>query len=371
MKIYVIAGEASGDVHAANMVREIVRLRPDAEIRAWGGDRLVAEGATLVKHYRDLAFMGFLEVAMNLRTILGNIDFCKKDILAYQPDIIIFIDYPGFNMRIAEFAKQHGIKTVYYILPQVWAWKKGRIKKLARDIDQLYGILPFEKKLYDENNIPMKVVGHPMLDELENMKGGLWDKKVFFDTFKLSEKPLIAVLPGSRKQEIIKMLPTMTALAESYPSFQFVIAGATSLTDEFLNTYSSGKLQIIRGQNINLLKHAEAALVTSGTATLETALVGTPQVVCYSTSAVSYHIAKNLVDIKYISLVNLIMDEPVVTELIQNDFNLKSLQIEFEKLLPGSETRIQILNNYQRLVQKLGGPGGSAQVAEMIVESMG
>jgi len=367
MKYYIIAGEASGDLHASNLIKALQKRDADADIRFWGGDLMQATGGTLVKHYRDLAFMGFIEVIANLRTILNNIKFCKEDILRYKPDILILVDYPGFNMRIATFAKQKGIKIHYYISPQIWAWKENRIKKIKRDIDEMYVILPFEKDFYEKKHaFPVHFVGHPLLDAIADRK--LINEKEFRENNNLNDKPIIALLPGSRKQEIKKMLSVMLKMIDKFRDYQFVIAGAPSQDYEFYKTFiKSTSVKFIANKTHDLLSISYAALVTSGTATLETALFKVPEVVCYKGSTISYRIGKWLVDLKYISLVNLILDREVVTELIQHDFNEKRLEQELTKILD-EKHREQLFLDYFDLEKKLGGKGASEKTAELITK---
>lgn len=369
MKYYIIAGEASGDLHGANLMKSIIQKDPQAEFRFWGGDRMQQVRGTLVKHYRDLAFMGFWEVITNLQTILRNIRFCKKDIEAYQPDCLIFIDYPGFNMRIAKWAKQQGFKTHYYISPQIWAWKENRIKAIKRDIDFMYVILPFEKDFYQQKHqYPVHFVGHPLLDAIAQHT--YIDETSFKETNGLDHRPIIALLPGSRKQEITKMLSVMLSVTNSYPEYQFVIAGAPSQEYSFYQTFINVEnVHFVSGKTYDLLSVATAALVTSGTATLETALFNVPEVVCYKGNWLSYQIAKRVINLKYISLVNLIMDKPVVTELIQNELNTENLKIELDKLLAPNH-RAKLFQDYAELRQKLGGTGASDHTAELIIRSV-
>ena len=369
MKYYLIAGEASGDLHGANLMRALQQIDPKAEFRFWGGDRMEAVGGKLIKHYRDLAFMGFWEVVTNLRTILRNIDFCKRDIIQFQPDAIIFIDYPGFNMRIAKWAKQRGIPTHYYISPQIWAWKENRIKAIKRDVDAMYVILPFEKDFYEEKHqYPVHFVGHPLLDAIAARKEV--SEEVFKRENGLDERPIIALLPGSRKQEIAKMLSVMLSVVGSYHQYQFVIAGAPSLGYDFYKQFiKEENVHFVSGKTYDLLSHAHAALVTSGTATLETALFRVPEVVCYRGNWISYQIAKRVISLKYISLVNLIMDAPVVTELIQGDLNTRNLKTELNKLL-NPDYREKLLNNYEALREKLGNEGASERTAQAIYTSL-
>ena len=369
MKYYLIAGEASGDLHGANLMRALQQIDPEAEFRFWGGDRMEAVGGKLIKHYRDLAFMGFWEVVTNLRTILRNIDFCKRDIIQFQPDAIIFIDYPGFNMRIAKWAKQQGIPTHYYISPQIWAWKENRIKAIKRDVDAMYVILPFEKDFYEEKHqYPVHFVGHPLLDAIAARKEV--SEEVFKRENGLDERPIIALLPGSRKQEIAKMLSVMLSVVESYHQYQFVIAGAPSLGYDFYKQFiKEENVHFVSGKTYDLLTHSYAALVTSGTATLETALLNVPEVVCYRGNWISYQIAKRVISLKYISLVNLIMDAPVVTELIQGDLNTRNLKAELNKLL-NADYREKLLKDYEALREKLGNEGASERTAQAIYDSL-
>jgi lipid-A-disaccharide synthase len=359
MRYYLIAGEASGDLHGSNLIKALHRQDPHAEIRCWGGDRMQAAGATLVKHYRDLAFMGFVEVIKHLGTILNNIRFCKKDILAFKPDVLVFIDYPGFNMRIAEWAKKQGIKTVYYISPQVWAWKESRVHKIKRDVDKMLVILPFEVDFYKKWQFPVTYVGHPLIQVVEEEKSN--------PTNKLSAKPIIALLPGSRKQEIQVKLPAMLSVVNDFPGYQFVVAQAPAQPDSlYTDIIGAANVQLANNQTYNLLKQSAAALVTSGTATLETALFGVPQVVCYKGNPISYQLAKRLIKVKYISLVNLIMDKPVVTELIQHELNHERIKEELQKLLSDTPQKQDLLKDYATLWHKLGDSNASEKAAAEI-----
>jgi lipid-A-disaccharide synthase len=366
MKYYIIAGEASGDLHGSNLIKELKLLDADCNIRAWGGDKMQAAGATLVKHYRDLAFMGFVEVAMNLRAIFKNITCCKNDISVFKPDVVILIDYPGFNLRIAEWAKKNGLRVVYYISPQVWAWKEKRALKMRKIIDKLLVILPFEKDFY-KNKFGWNVdyVGNPLVSTIDDFK------KEHNRQPSLDNKKTIALLPGSRKQEVSIQLPIMLKMVDFFPDEQFIIAQAPSLDDDFyqpfLKNYSN--VSIVKNQTYALLSNASAAIVTSGTATLETALFGVPQVVCYKGNSVSYQIAKRLVKVKYISLVNLIMDKPVVKELIQYDLTTENLRNELQLLLHDKARQTQIQSDYQQLRNKLSVNGNaSANAVKIIVE---
>lgn len=368
MKYYIIAGEASGDLHGSNLMKELKNQDPNAEFRFWGGDLMQREGGELVKHYRDLAFMGFVEVLMNLKTILGNISFCKKDIQTWKPDAVILIDYPGFNLRIAEFVKKLGIKVYYYISPQIWAWKTGRVKIVKKFVDRMFVILPFEKEFYKKYDYEADFVGHPLLDELIQLKDLNID--AFKSIHQLDERKIIALLPGSRKQEIKVKLPIMLSIAKDFPDYQFVVAGAPSQEESFYRQIAGNDVKIVFGETYDLIRAAEAALVTSGTATLETALLNTPEVVCYKGSWISYEIGKRVVKyIDYIALVNLIMNREVVKELIQSELNPKNLKIELEKIL-SEPKRSQILKDYEELRIKLGGSGASKKTAGMIIDDL-
>ena len=369
MKYYIIAGEASGDLHGSNLMKALLEKDVNAEFRFWGGDLMESIGGILVKHYKDLAFMGFIEVIMNLRTIAKNLSFCKKDIEAFNPDHIIFIDYPGFNLRIAKWAKQKGYSTQYYISPQIWAWKENRINAIKRDVNRMFVILPFEKDFYEKKHgYPVEFVGHPLIDAISERQQV--DEYQFRVDHELSDKPIIALLPGSRKQEIRKMLSVMLALVDDFDNYQFVIAGAPGQDLQFYEDFIKGKsVHFISNKTYDLLSVSYAALVTSGTATLETALFKVPQVVCYKGNWLSYQIGKRLVKhIKYISLVNLIMDKEVVTELIQNDFQVKNLKSELTRILDDYE-RTKFFIDYYELEKKLGGKGASDKVAELICSS--
>ncbi len=369
MKYYIIAGEASGDLHGANLMKSILKEDSKAAFRFWGGDLMQAVGGSMVKHYRDLAFMGFVEVLLNLFTILKNIKLCKRDILEYQPDVIVFIDYPGFNLRIAEWAKEKGFRTHYYISPQIWAWKESRIKSIKKCIDMMYVILPFEKSFYeDKHEFPVQFVGHPLIDAIADHKQIL--PEVFKKKHDLDDRPIIAILPGSRKQEIRKMLEVMLTIVDDFPDHQFVIAGAPSQDASFYSPFIKHKgVHLIMNQTYDLLSLSNAALVTSGTATLETALFKVPEVVCYKGNYISYQIAKRVINLDYISLVNLIMNKPVVTELIQNDFNPKRLKEELSIIIDDYKRAVMFLDYYD-LEKKLGGRGANDKTAKLIVESI-
>jgi len=366
MKYYLVSGEASGDMHGANLLSELKKMDSNLELRGWGGDKMEAQGMKLVKHYEELAFMGFAEVVMNLKTILGNLKRCKEDILKFKPDAVILIDYPGFNLRIAEFAKKAGIKVFYYVSPQVWAWKQNRVKKIKKYIDHLFVILPFEKPFYDKWEYHVDFVGNPLLDEIAKFKKE-YEVQDFRKENNLDERPIIALLPGSRTQEINTKLPLMLSVIESFPKYQFVIAGApaqqASIYEEIID--GNKNVSLIFGKTYPLLLNSHSGLITSGTATLETALFQVPQVVCYIANPISYAIAKRLVKIKFISLVNLIMDKEIVRELIQKELVTDNLIKEL-KLISEGEKRTEMKDNYLQLIEKLGGEGASAKTAEHI-----
>lgn len=370
MKYYIIAGEASGDLHAANLMRELKQLDGNAKFRFWGGDKMQAQGGNLVKHYRDLAFMGFYEVLANLRTILNNIKYCKDDIDKFNPHALILVDYPGFNLRIAKYAHRQGYKVFYYISPQVWAWKKSRVYKIKKWVNRMFVILPFEKAFYAGYGIDVDFVGHPLLDAIEIEKPQLADSATFRQQHNLDDRPVIALLPGSRKQEIAKMLPVMINVQKSFAGYQFLVAGASSIPPDFYAQVASDEnIKIIFDQTLSLLKNAKAALVTSGTATLETALMDVPQVVCYKGNWLSFQIARRIVDVKYISLVNLIMDKPVIPELIQQQMNIESVEQHLRMILEEDNYQ-RIKEDYRNLREKLGGLGASGNAAGLIMAEL-
>lgn len=365
MKYYVLAGEASGDLHGSNLIKAIKKKDPNAIIRCYGGDLMKKAGATLAAHYKERAFMGFVEVLQNLFKILKIIKLCKQDIQKFAPDALIFIDNSGYNLRIASWAKKHHFKTFYYISPQVWASRPGRVKKIKQCVDHMYVVLPFVKAFYAKYNYEVTYVGHPLIDAIAEYKSDL--SSDFRSEFNLPNKPIIALLPGSRKQEITHMLAEMLKVCDRYPDFQFIVAGAPSQEISFYKSLiSQSNVKLIQQRTYDILKHSEAALVTSGTATLETALFKVPQVVCYKAGGLSYAIAKRIVKLKYISLVNLIMDKPVVKELIQNDFNFENLLREFEAIIDPSK-RIEMIKAYEELELELGGVGASEKTASSIV----
>jgi lipid-A-disaccharide synthase len=366
VKYYIISGEASGDLHGSNLIKALKTQDPQANIRCWGGDLMQTAGAELVKHYRNLAFMGFAEVVKNLPTIFKNIRFCKDDIKEFKPDAVILIDYPGFNLRIAEWAHKEGIKVIYYISPQVWAWKEGRVKKMKQIIDKMLVILPFEKDYYKERwNWDVDYVGHPLIEAIEDKKKELG----YQENHSATRTKKIALLPGSRKQEITKKLPIMLEVAKSFPEYQFVVAEAPGQESDFYHPFLQAYQNVasVKNATYQLLLESEAALVTSGTATLETALLSVPEIVCYKGSNISYQIAKRLIKIKYISLVNLIMDKLIVTELIQDELNVANLVNELNLLLNDEAHQKQLKSDYQALYEKLSKGGHASDQAAKII----
>lgn len=364
MRYYIIAGEASGDLHGSNLIKQLQHEDPSATIECWGGDLMQETGAKLVKHYRDLAFMGFIEVVKNLPTIISNLKFCKENIIQFKPDVLILIDYPGFNLRIAEWAKKKGIKIVYYISPQVWAWKANRVKKMKVSIDLMLCILPFEKEYYQKNwNWKVEYVGHPLIEVIENYRLKHIEAEA-------NNPDLIALLPGSRKQEIAKKLPIMLSVTTHFPNERFVVAKAPGQEDSFYEPFLQGypNVSVVKNSTYELLLKSKAALVTSGTATLETALFAVPEIVCYKGSNMSYQIIKRLIKIKYISLVNLIMDKLVVKELIQDELNTINLKTELTNLLYNKQKQEQLANDYKDLKNMLSEGGkASKQAASKII----
>lgn len=365
MKYYIIVGEASGDLHGSNLITEIRKLDANAAIRCWGGEKMEAAGATLVKHYRDLAYMGFAEVVKNLPAILKNFRFCKQDILTFQPDVVVFIDYPGFNLRMAEWTKQNNIKNIFYISPQVWAWKESRVKSIKKFVDKMIVILPFEKKFYETWNYEVEYVGHPLLQVIDNFKADHADIAPSTD--------VVALLPGSRKQEIRKKLPVMLEATKNFPSINFIVAKAPSIDDSFYESFLARykNVKVVANETYLLLMRSSAALVTSGTATLETALFGVPEIVCYKAENISYQIGKRLIKLKFISLVNLIMNKEVVKELIQDKLTPENITAELINILYDPVKREKMQFDYYLLRKQLyDGGNASAKAAKIIVESV-
>lgn len=375
LKLYLIAGEASGDLHGSNLMKALQEENSSIDFRCWGGDKMQAQGGVIVKHIKELAFMGFIEVISNIRTILKNIKFCKEDIEKFQPDAIVLIDYPGFNLRIAEWAKMKGIKVIYYISPQVWAWKQSRVFKIKKWVDKMFVILPFEKEFYSKFDFDVEYVGHPLLDAIDEFQKNAISNQEFISKNNLDKRPIIAVLPGSRKQEINVKLPIMLEALKAFPNYQILIAGAPSLDESFYRSIMNkveveNKTCILFGQTYELLAASEAAVVTSGTATLETALLEIPEVVCYKGSSISYQIAKRLIKIEYISLVNLIMNREVVKELIQHECNSENIQRELKEIIVGGKKREVMLENYKELKKILGEGGASKKVAQSLLKTI-
>ncbi len=365
MKYYLIAGEASGDLHGANLMKALKERDPHAGFRFFGGDLMQAQGGTLVKHYADMAYMGFIEVVANLPAIMKNFSFCKKDVISWQPDVLILIDFPGFNLRIAEFANQQGLLVCYYISPKVWAWNQKRVLKIKRSVDHLFCILPFEMDFYKTWGMDVDYVGNPLLDAV----AAFTPDADFRSKNNLADKKIIALLPGSRSQEISKLLPDMLGVVDKFPDHQFVIAGSPSFNMEYYKQYSGEKtIPVLFNSTYDILKNADAAIVTSGTATLETALFHVPEVVVYKGSPVSIFIARLVIKIRFISLVNLIMDKLVIKELIQEDCTPQTIGDELHKLVNDKDYRAAMLKNYDELDIKMGEPGASAHTAELIIK---
>lgn len=370
MKYYIIAGEASGDLHASNLVAEIKKKDKRAEFRGCGGDLMKAQGVDLLRHYRTMAYMGFVEVAVNLRKVLRNITQCKKDIVDYQPDAVILVDYPGFNFRIADFAHEKGFKVFYYISPQLWAWKRRRVRKVQKSVDKMLVILPFEEAFYKQYGVDVTYVGNPLLDELA--KYGTSNRSIFLRRNSLGEKrEIIALLPGSRKQEVKRMLPVMLKVVSHFPDYQFVIGGVSSLDKSlYKNIIGQSDVFFVENQTYELLQNSSAAVVTSGTATLETALFSVPEVVCYKATDFSYRLAKWMIKVKFISLVNLVMDREVVKELIQGDLTENNIVKELELLLHNGKRQRQLLEDYEELKDRLGNAGASEKAAAVMLAAM-
>ena len=385
MRYYIVAGEASGDLHASNLIKAIREKDPAAQFRGCGGDLMQQVGADLLMHYKDMAFMGFWEVFVHLPEVLGNIKHCKADILDWKPDVLVLVDYPGFNLRVAKFAKQHHIKVVYYISPQIWAWKKGRIKQIKRDVDEMMVILPFEKDFYAKHGMDVHYVGHPLLDAVSRDLPEREDVRNFKTNNQLNDRPIIALLPGSRKQEINAILPQMLQMVELFPQYQFVVSTVSWLPKELYDKHLQSHVHSVetrRGASLQngivcvcdqtypLLANAKAAIVASGTATLETAMIGTPQVVCYAGSELSYLIAKHLISgINYISLPNLIMDASVVTELIQHDYNTERLQKELRLITEDDANIAAMKAQYEELYTRLGNGSASQKAAAVVIQT--
>lgn len=371
MKYFIISGEPSGDLHGSNLVTHLIKEDPAAEVVCWGGDRMAAAGAKLLKHYRDLAFMGVWEVMIHLQDISKNFKLCQEQIIEFNPDVVILIDYPGFNLRISRFTKKLGIRTFYYISPKVWAWKESRVKIIKKYIDRLYIIFPFEIEFYRQHGYNAHYIGNPLIDEIESRKKMLSDKAGTLKSLGLGDKPVIALLSGSRNQEVQLILPEMVKIVRDYPGYQFVVTAVSHLPEKmYRDIVGDLPVKIVTDKTYEVLSVAEAALVTSGTATLETAIFGVPQVVCYKTSWLTYHLAKMVIKVDYISLVNLIVDKEIVKELIQGDMNIETVEEHLSPLLKAGDGRAPMLANYASLISLMGGPGASLRIASDIVKSL-
>jgi len=367
MKYYLVAGEASGDLHASYLIAAIKKHDPHADIRGWGGDLMEKEGMALVRHYKETAYMGFVEVLANLRSVAGNIKECKNDILQFQPDALILVDYPGFNLRIAKFAKKQGFNVFYYIAPKAWAWKKSRGYKLKKSVDKLYSILPFEKAFFNEFDIDTEYVGNPLMDQL-SLDSSRQAYEAFLQENNLIFKPIISLFPGSRKQEIESIFPDMLEVSRLHPDYQFVVGGAPSQEMKIYQKHMKEEnIPVLFGKGQDLMKYSKAALITSGTATLEAALLNLPQVICYKGNRISIEIARRVVKIKYIGLANLIMDKPVIPELIQEDMTIERMNRELDLMLHDRLRREQLFSDYELLRKRVGGPGASEKVANSII----
>jgi len=368
LKFYIIAGEASGDMHAANLMHEIKQLDTNAEFRCWGGDRMQSEGGKIVKHIKELAFMGFVEVLINIRTISKNLKFCKQDVIAYQPDALLLVDYPGFNLRIAQYAKSKGLKVFYYISPSVWAWKESRVEIIKKSVDKLFAILPFEKDFYKKHQCDIDYEGHPLIDEIEKVKLKIPSREQFINENQLSGKKIIACLPGSRKQEIKLLLTEMLKQQSNFPDYEFVVAAAPNLPLEFYTSIlGNQKIKLLTGKTYDLLFHAHAGIIKSGTSTLEAALFGLPEVCCYKGNAISIWIARKVAKVKYISLPNLIMNKEVIKELIQEEMNEENLKNELQKIILQTPERNKMEHEFNNLKMLLGGSGASKRIAHKLI----
>jgi lipid-A-disaccharide synthase len=371
MKYFIIAGEPSGDLHGSNLVRGILSSDPDASILCWGGELMESAGATLLMNYRKLAFMGFVTILMNLRTIAKNMTLCKHQISEHNPDVVILIDYPGFNLRIAKFVKSLGIKVFYYISPKIWAWNESRIKSIKSDVDRMFIIFPFEVDFYRKHGVEVKYLGNPLVDEIERKKTGLINREELKKSLGIDNRPVIALLAGSRTNEIKHNLPEMLKVIRYFPDYQFVLAGVLNIPDElYFKITANSRVNLIKGKTYEILSVAEASLVTSGTATLETALIGVPQVVCFKGDNISMLIARIVIKVKFISLVNLILNRESIRELIQFALNERNLLDELKYILPGGAKREKILADYDSLRDQLGPSGASFRIASEMVDSL-
>ena len=374
MKYYLIVGEASGDLHASNLMRALLKEDPEAEFRFFGGDLMKQVGGTCVRHYKTLAYMGFIPVLLHLRTILRNMDFCKNDVEAWNPDVLILVDYPGFNLKIAQYIKLHTeIPVFYYISPKIWAWKEYRIKNIKHDVDAMFSILPFEVEFYRKHQYPVHYVGNPCVDAVDAFRNGFNEQtETFTSEHGFGREPIVALLAGSRKQEIKDNLRRMMEASRSFPDYQFVVAGAPGIEPDFYRQYMDADTEIVFGETYRLLAHATAALVTSGTATLETALFRVPQVVCYYTAAgkLVSCLRRMILKVPFVSLVNLIAGKEVVTELVAGDMRVEAIRRELARILPGGEGRARMLDEYNRLIEILGEAGASGRAARQMLQAL-
>lgn len=371
MKYFIIAGEASGDLHGSNLITGLIEADPLSEIVCWGGNKMERSGARLLVHYRELAVMGFWEVIIKLGKIFRNLRKCRHQICDFKPDVVILIDYPGFNLRIAKYLKKNNTTVYYYISPKVWAWKRSRIKKIKQYINRMYVIFPFEPEFFEKYGYKVHYFGNPLVDTVQKGMDESTSRVKFLAEYELEDKPIVSLLAGSRSQEVRKILPVMMEVEKYYPDYQFLVAGVKTIDKLIYNRILEGSsIKIIYDDTCSLLINSDAALVTSGTATLETAIAGIPQVVCYKTSKVSYLIARLLVKIRFISLVNLIMDKEIVRELIQHQLNERNLVSELNTILPGGWKRKIMLDNYSILRKKLSGRGASSRIAKDMYHSL-
>lgn len=371
MRYFIIAGEASGDLHGANLVRSLRRTDGNAEIVCRGGDLMAEAGATLLTHYRATAFMGIWSVLVNFRKLLSGMKECRRQILAFKPDVLILIDYPGVNLKMAAFARRHGIPVYYYISPKIWAWKESRVKAIKRDVTRMYTIFPFETEFYAKHGFRVEYFGNPLVDEIERRRSLMGDRGSVYEELGLDDRPVIGLLAGSRVQEVRKILPAMLAVTGYYPDYQFVLAASENIDPELLRgIIGSRPVKVVYGKTYGVLAVSEVALVKSGTSTLEAALIGTPQVVCYRGDWLSYRLARIFVKVRFISLVNLLLDKEVVKELIQGDLNEMNIVRELNTLIKGGWKRDVLRKHYAEIRAMLGEPGVSDRVAADICKSL-
>ncbi len=371
MRYFIIAGEQSGDLHGSNLVSAILAADKTANVCCWGGDKMEEAGAKVLVHYRKLAFMGFVEVLKNLRTIKKNFSLCKEQILHFQPDVVILIDYPGFNLRIAEFAKNSGFRTFYYISPKLWAWNEGRVKKVRKYVDRMFIIFPFEVDFYRKHLISVEYHGNPLVDETEKRISAFPERKEILKSLGIGEEPVIALLAGSRKHEIEHILPMMIKMVSHFPDYIFILAAVKNIPDElYRKIIGNEAVRVVTDKTYEILSISQAALVTSGTATLEAALLGTPQVVCYKTDFISALLGWMVIRVKFISLVNLIMDSEIIRELVQYDLTEKNLLMELGAIISGGSKRESVMAGYETLKNRLGPSGASVRIAQEMVDEL-